>query len=83
MATLDIIIRRARGRNNPDGLTEIGIRNGRIAAIAEHISDQARAETDAGGNLVTESFDQPTPSSMQGVDFTDDGAGSPQSLSER
>ena len=59
MATLDIIIRRARVRTNPDRLTEIGIRNGRIAAIAEHISDQARAEIDAGGNLVTESFVNP------------------------
>jgi len=59
MATLDIIIRRARVRTNPDRLTEIGIRNGRIAAIGEHISDQARAEIDAGCNLVTESFVNP------------------------
>ena len=59
MATLDIVIRRARVRTDPDRLTEIGIRNGRIAAIAERISDQAGAEIDAGGNLVTESFVNP------------------------
>jgi cytosine/creatinine deaminase len=57
--TLDIVIRRARLRASPDRLTEIGIRNGHIAAIAARTTNHAQTEIDARGNLVTESFVNP------------------------
>jgi cytosine/creatinine deaminase len=55
----DIVIRRAQLRSQGDRLADIGIAGGRIAAIAEHIADEAAAEIDAHGNLVTESFVNP------------------------
>jgi cytosine deaminase len=55
----DIAIRRARLRARGQGLVEIGIRGGRIAAIEERLDGKAATEIDAAGNLVTESFVNP------------------------
>jgi len=55
----DIAIRRAQLRARGQGLVEIGIRGGRIAAIGERLDGKATAEIDAAGNLVTESFVNP------------------------
>jgi cytosine deaminase len=55
----DLIIRHAALRNQPAGLVDIGIRNGRIAAIAEKIAEGGLTVLDASGNLVTESFVNP------------------------
>jgi len=55
----DIAIRRARLRHSGDRLVEIGIRDGRIAAMAESLDAKAANEIDARGNLVTESYVNP------------------------
>jgi len=56
----DIAIRRARLRGRGDRLAEIGIKDGRIAAIGENLGGGGgRTEIDARGNLVTESFVNP------------------------
>ncbi len=55
----DILIRRARLRGRADRLFEIGVADGRVAAIEERISGPAAVEIDARGNLVTESFANP------------------------
>ena len=55
----DIAIRRARLRHSGDRLVEIGIRDGRIAAMAESLNAKAADEIDARGNLVTESYVNP------------------------
>jgi cytosine/creatinine deaminase len=55
----DILIRRARLRGPSPGLCEIGITDGRIAAIAERLDAKGGTEIDAGGNLVTESYVNP------------------------
>jgi len=55
----DIAIRRARLRGTADEHAEIGIRNGRIAAIASRIDGKGATEIDARGNLVTESYVNP------------------------
>jgi cytosine deaminase len=55
----DILIKRARLRARPDQLLEIGIVDGRIAALDEHVTGSASIEIDGGGNLVTESFANP------------------------
>jgi cytosine deaminase len=55
----DIAIHRARLRSHGNRLAAIGIRDGRIAAIAERLDDTATIEIDAAGNLVTESFVNP------------------------
>jgi len=55
----DIAIRRARLRHSGDRLVEIGIRDGRIAAMAESLDTKAADEIDARGNLVTESYVNP------------------------
>ncbi len=52
----DILIRRARLRGRPDRLFDIGISDGRIAAIGENLDGSGASEIDARGNLVTESF---------------------------
>jgi cytosine/creatinine deaminase len=57
--TFDIVIRRARLRGSGDEYAEIGIKDGRIAAIAPHLDGNAASEIDAGGNLVTESYVNP------------------------
>jgi cytosine/creatinine deaminase len=55
----DIVIRRARLRSQGDSLADIGIKGGRIAAIAERLPGEAATEIDARGHLVTESFVNP------------------------
>jgi cytosine deaminase len=55
----DILIKRAQLRGRPGQLFEIGIAQGRIAAVEEHVAGSAGAEIDARGNLVTESFVNP------------------------
>jgi cytosine/creatinine deaminase len=55
----DIAIHRARLRSRGDRVVEIGIRDGRVAEIAERVAGKAAIEIDAGGNLVTESFVNP------------------------
>lgn len=52
----DILIKRAKLRSNPDKLFEIGISDGKIAALAEKVSGDAGTVVDAEGNLVTESY---------------------------
>ncbi len=59
MAEFDILIRRAKLRGRSGSLFDIGIADGRITAIEEHIEGQAKKEIDAQGNLVTESFVNP------------------------
>jgi cytosine deaminase len=55
----DILIRRAQLRDRPGKLSDIGVADGRIAAIDERIDGAASVEIDAQGNLVTESFVNP------------------------
>jgi cytosine/creatinine deaminase len=55
----DLVVRRARLRTAPDQLVDIGIKDGRIAAITSRITEKVAAEIDANGNLVTESFVNP------------------------
>lgn len=55
----DLIIRHAALRSLSAGLVDIGIQGGRIAAIAENITEGGKSVLDAGGNLVTESFVNP------------------------
>ena len=55
----DILIKRAQLRGRPGQLFEIGIAQGRIAAVEEHVAGSAGTEIDARGNLVTESFVNP------------------------
>ena len=60
MKTLyDVIIQKARLRGKAEGLVEIGIREGRIAAIEERLDGEAKQVIQADGNLVTESFVNP------------------------
>ena len=56
---LDILIRRAQLRGQPDKLFEVGIAAGKIGLISEQVGNQAEIEIDAQGNLVTESFVNP------------------------
>ena len=56
----DIVIRRARFRGAGLPLVEIGIADGRIAAIAERLDAKGSTEIDAGGNLVTDPTSIPT-----------------------
>jgi cytosine deaminase len=56
---LDLLIKRARLRSQPERLVEIGIADGRIASIAEQVDGKADVELDAQGKLVTESFANP------------------------
>jgi cytosine deaminase len=55
----DVLIRRAKLRAAGRPLCEIGIKDGRIAAIASRLDGEAATEIDARGNLVTESFVNP------------------------
>jgi cytosine/creatinine deaminase len=55
----DIMIRNARLRGKTDGIYQIGIIDGRIAAIEESIQGFPEIEIDANKNLVTESFVDP------------------------
>jgi cytosine deaminase len=57
--TYDLLIKRASLRSHPGKLFEIGISNGRIAAIGERVDGAAEVEIDARNNLVSESFVNP------------------------
>jgi cytosine deaminase len=52
----DILIKRARLRQNPQENLEIGIKDKKIAAIGASLDANAPLHLDARGNLVTESF---------------------------
>jgi cytosine deaminase len=55
----DILIRNAQLRGSQEKRRDIGIRAGRITAIATRIEGHSDAELDAEGGLVTESFVNP------------------------
>jgi len=55
----DILIRRAVLRARPGQPVDIGVADGRIAAIGEGLAGRGDAEIDARGGLVTESFVDP------------------------
>ncbi|RME82849.1 MAG: cytosine deaminase [Caldilineae bacterium] len=59
MTTFDILIRHARLRNRADTTYDIGVADGKIAALAPHLEAEATVLLDAAGNLVTESFVNP------------------------
>jgi cytosine/creatinine deaminase len=59
MDSFNIIIRNARLRGNKAALADIGIVDGKIAAIEERIHAAAETEIDACGHLATESFVNP------------------------
>ena len=56
---LDILIKQARLRRQPDQLFEIGIAGGRVVAIDPHLEATAVIEIHARGHLVTEAFANP------------------------
>jgi cytosine/creatinine deaminase len=55
----DIAVRRARLRGPGAALSEIGIKGGRVVAVAQRLDGKGATEIDARGNLVTESFVNP------------------------
>ena len=55
----DILIKRAELRSMPGQQHEIGIADGRITVLAEHVEGDAELTIDAQRNLVTESFVNP------------------------
>jgi cytosine deaminase len=55
----DILIRRAVLRARPGQVVDIGVTDGRIAAIGERLAGQGDTEVDARGGLATESFVDP------------------------
>jgi cytosine deaminase len=55
----DILIKRARLRDRPESLVDIGIAEGRVLALEGHLNREAKTVLDATGNLVTESFVNP------------------------
>lgn len=57
--TFDILIKNARLRGKQDSLFDIGITDGKIASISDHLAGEAKTDIDAQGNLVTESFANP------------------------
>jgi cytosine deaminase len=57
-ALCDILVRRARLRGR-EGLFDIAVADGKIAAIAPRIEDPAPVEIDARGGLATESYANP------------------------
>jgi cytosine deaminase len=54
----DILIQRAQLRGQA-GTSDIGIRDGKIVALGEHLQGNAGLTIEAQGNLVTESFVNP------------------------
>ncbi len=52
---MDVIIRRARVRGR-EGTWDIGITGTRVAAVAEHLTDEKATEVDAAGNLVMPTY---------------------------
>ncbi|MFQ5913883.1 MAG: amidohydrolase family protein [Nitrospinota bacterium] len=55
---MDLIVRNAKVRGEA-GLRDIGVREGRIAALAERLPEKGEREIDAGGRLATPSFANP------------------------
>ena len=55
---MDLIIRNAQLRNRPT-LVDIGVGDGRIVSMADHLAAAGDLTIDAGGMLVTESFANP------------------------
>ena len=55
---MDLIIRNAQLRNRPT-LVDLGVGDGRIVSMADHLDEAADLTIDAGGMLVTESFANP------------------------
>ncbi len=55
----DLIIKQAQRRGKPEGLVDIAIEAGKIAAIEENIEAEALQTLPANGSLVTESFVNP------------------------
>jgi cytosine deaminase len=55
----DILIKRARLRDRPESLVDIGIADGRVVSLQENLDRNAKSVIDAAGNLVTESFVNP------------------------
>jgi len=55
----DLIIKQARLRSTPDSLMDVGIKSGRIQAIAEKIEAEIPEKINAEGCLVTEAFVNP------------------------
>src|SRR5687768_15600101 len=55
----DILIKRARLRDKPDSLIDIGIGGGQVLALEENLSGGAGMLIDSQGNMVTESFVNP------------------------
>jgi len=54
--TLDYLIKNAKTRFSGNELVQIGIKDGKIAAISPKIEGDAKQVVDADGHLVTESF---------------------------
>ncbi|GAP10288.1 cytosine deaminase [Bellilinea caldifistulae] len=54
--TLDYLIKNAKTRFSGNELVQIGIKDGKIAAISPKIEGDAKRVVDADGHLVTESF---------------------------
>ncbi len=54
--TLDYLIKNAKTRFSGTNLLQIGIKDGKIAAIAPKVEGEAKQVIDADGHLVTESF---------------------------
>ena len=52
----DLLVRNARLRGKPDTLVDIGIRDGKVAAMGANLVQDAKHKIDAKANLVSESF---------------------------
>jgi len=57
--TFDILIKNARLRGKPNSTFDIGIADGKIASISDHLAGEATTIIDAAENMVTESFANP------------------------
>jgi cytosine deaminase len=55
----DLVIRGARLRRMREGTFDVGVHDGKVAAIAPRLEAPAASEIDAGGGLVIESFVNP------------------------
>lgn len=54
--SFDLLIKKAGTRFSKEKLVDIGIKDGRIARIAESLNEKADSTIDAAGKLVTESY---------------------------
>jgi len=59
ISPLDLLIQRAKLRDKPESLVDIGIAEGCVVALEENLNREANSVIDAEGNLVTESFVNP------------------------